>query len=298
MTTSISRRDWELLSTYLDDALDAGQKEQLVARLESSSEFRKALDELRSTRQLLRLVPQARPPRHFTLTREMLAARKGFWSQALSLNLLSAAATIMLVIVIIGDIGSSSGLLLEARAPALVAQDALQVEAAEMEKMSSPVPGGLGQADDEPDAEVAEALEAPQLTATVILADSPAAAEGDADAERLAPEADQLGEAADAAVESGEEFADDAADDSADADSIAADSDDAFQASPTAEDELMDEGAATIEQPAAVQSEAAVEEAIVEDQAGVSTSLLFRAAEIFLAALALVSGLAARRRRA
>jgi anti-sigma factor RsiW len=64
-------RDLELLSAYLDGQLNSSDSARLESRLASDESLRTALDNLRSTRGLLRQLPSRRAPRNFTLTPQM-----------------------------------------------------------------------------------------------------------------------------------------------------------------------------------------------------------------------------------
>jgi anti-sigma factor RsiW len=64
-------RDLELLSAYLDGQLNPSDSARLESRLASDESLRTALDNLRSTRSLLRQLPSRRAPRNFTLTPQM-----------------------------------------------------------------------------------------------------------------------------------------------------------------------------------------------------------------------------------
>lgn len=63
-------RDYELLSAYIDDALDDSERAELEARLESDVELRRELAALRQTVALVRSMPPLKAPRDFTLTAE------------------------------------------------------------------------------------------------------------------------------------------------------------------------------------------------------------------------------------
>ena len=64
-------RDLELLSAYLDGQLSPSDSTRLESRLASDESLRTALDNLRSTRSLVRQLPFRRAPRNFTLTPKM-----------------------------------------------------------------------------------------------------------------------------------------------------------------------------------------------------------------------------------
>jgi hypothetical protein len=77
MTTQITPRDWETLSAYLDDQLSASERNELENRLGKNPELSQGLEELRSTRKILRSLPKLRAPRNFTLTPSMAGQRMG-----------------------------------------------------------------------------------------------------------------------------------------------------------------------------------------------------------------------------
>lgn len=68
----MNRRDIELLSSYLDGQLKPSESARLEARLAADRDLRAVLDDLRSTRNLLRQLPARKAPRNFTLTPKMV----------------------------------------------------------------------------------------------------------------------------------------------------------------------------------------------------------------------------------
>jgi anti-sigma factor RsiW len=68
----MNRRDLELLSSYLDGQLKPSESARLEARLSMDPSLRAVLDDLRSTRGLLRRLPMRKAPRNFTLTPGMV----------------------------------------------------------------------------------------------------------------------------------------------------------------------------------------------------------------------------------
>ena len=68
----MNRRDIELLSSYLDGQLKPSDTARLEARLSTDPDLRAVLDDLRSTRGLLRRLPMRKAPRNFTLTSKMV----------------------------------------------------------------------------------------------------------------------------------------------------------------------------------------------------------------------------------
>ena len=77
MTTQITPRDWETLSAYLDDQLNASERRELENRLGNNPELSQGLEELRTTRMILRSLPKLRAPRNFTLTPSMAGQSMG-----------------------------------------------------------------------------------------------------------------------------------------------------------------------------------------------------------------------------
>ncbi len=68
----MNRRDLELLSSYLDGQLKPSESARLESRLSTDPDLRAVLDDLRSTRNLLRKLPMRKAPRNFTLTPKMV----------------------------------------------------------------------------------------------------------------------------------------------------------------------------------------------------------------------------------
>lgn len=147
MMSGISPRDFERLSAYLDDALDPKDRNQFEMRLRAEPALASALKDLDVTRALIRRVPQRRAPRSFTLTPAMAGVDQkrafGGWN---SLNLVSAAATLMLVVVLAGDFWAGGFLASGAGAPAGVeAPEAFLAQESDMKDSETPMPGVAGE---------------------------------------------------------------------------------------------------------------------------------------------------------
>lgn len=104
MTKNISQKDWEALSSYLDDQLSAKQRARLEARLQSSSELRTALKELQVTRAIIRSEPKLRAPRNFTLTPEMVGKRSKAPRYALAFQYAAVFVSVLFVFIFIADL--------------------------------------------------------------------------------------------------------------------------------------------------------------------------------------------------
>ena len=72
---SLTFRDIERLSAYLDGQLSPSEKTHLEKSIQSDQAFAIALEEIRQTRTLLRRMPKRRVPRNFTLTTRMAGIR-------------------------------------------------------------------------------------------------------------------------------------------------------------------------------------------------------------------------------
>ena len=98
MIENITRREWEVLSAYLDGELNPRERIRLEQKLQERTYLQAALIELQKTRRLLRAQPTIRSPRNFTLTPEMTGTRPGKRSVSglfNSMRLASAAATVL-----------------------------------------------------------------------------------------------------------------------------------------------------------------------------------------------------------
>lgn len=160
--SGISPRDIERLSAYLDSVLQPGERTQLEQRLRAEPLLAAVLKDLESTRALLRRVPQRRAPRNFTLTPAMAGVQQkratGGWN---SLNLVSAVATLMLIVVLVGDFWA--GGLLPSGAAAPTAEEAPQAFLAQEADMKvSETPGDELGAEDVQGTEEFELYAAPE----------------------------------------------------------------------------------------------------------------------------------------
>lgn len=103
MSTHISPQDWQDLSAYLDQQLDASSQRSLEARLQREPQLRQALEEMRTVRLALRSAPRLRAPRNFTLTPEMAGARRPAQPYPL-LRLAAVLASILFLVALVGDL--------------------------------------------------------------------------------------------------------------------------------------------------------------------------------------------------
>jgi len=68
MKRQLSTKDWELLSSYLDDELNPREKARVEALLSAQPEYKEALNGLRRTKMILHRTPVRKVPHNFTLT--------------------------------------------------------------------------------------------------------------------------------------------------------------------------------------------------------------------------------------
>lgn len=109
MTMRIPERDLEAISTYLDGQLTQGERTRLEARLQTDPGLREAYEQLHRTRAVLRSLPVMRAPRNFTLTPQMVKARKSPPPAYPVLRLASVMATLLFVLVMVGDLMTPRG---------------------------------------------------------------------------------------------------------------------------------------------------------------------------------------------
>lgn len=108
----ISERDLEAISAYLDGQLTQREKVRLEARLKTDAGLREAYEQMHHTRAVLRSLPLVRAPRNFTLTPQMVKARKSPPAAYPVLRLASVMATLLFVLVMVGDLLTPRGIAL------------------------------------------------------------------------------------------------------------------------------------------------------------------------------------------
>jgi len=137
----MNERDLELLSAYLDGQLDPSDSAQLESRLSSDPGLRIALDDLRSTRGLLRQLPSRRAPRNFTLTPQMAGVKPPTPRLVPVFRFATAIATFLFIIsfVINGLVTLSAPSFAAARPPS-IADAAAPMSAAQEAAPAAPQP--------------------------------------------------------------------------------------------------------------------------------------------------------------
>ncbi len=95
---TLSFRDVEQLSAYLDGKLSRADSTRLASRLQTDPSLRGVMDDLSQTRALLRKLPARRAPRAFTLTPKMAGVKPPLPRAYPTLRFATALATLLLVI--------------------------------------------------------------------------------------------------------------------------------------------------------------------------------------------------------
>lgn len=152
MRNTLTKRDWEMISAYLDGQLSARKQARFESRLQHDQRFQIALEEMRNTREVLRSTPKLRAPRSFMLTPEMVGQPHRLPRLAPVFGWASAVASFLFVIFLVGDLFTTGGAIPMALnnfpqqqeefiAPksAVAENDAPATDAAEMEAATQPM---------------------------------------------------------------------------------------------------------------------------------------------------------------
>ena len=102
MTENLSRKDYFLLSAYLDGEISQSDLQRVEKRLLSDQQFKRTSEELAYTKRMLRAMPKIRAPRNFMLTPERVkkTAKRQFFQPAW--GLVSAVSTFLLLVIFAG----------------------------------------------------------------------------------------------------------------------------------------------------------------------------------------------------
>ncbi len=172
MNDSLSSRDLEQLSAYLDGQLPPAEAARLEARLNANPALQAALDELRQTRGLLRRAPRRRAPRNFTLTPRMAGLRPPAPRGVPILSWASALAALLFVCTFGGNLIGQ--LPLGASAPAAAPLPSMGGGAAESDEVITEAAPMLA-APAEPEPQTADSARLVEATPTPAATPEPAA---------------------------------------------------------------------------------------------------------------------------
>jgi len=153
MKNQMTHRDYELISAYLDNQLGSKERAQFEARLKADPMLQKELHEIGKTRLLVRSLPKLRAPHNYFVTPKMTSKMRAKpvpvhpgWRLAPAMGIVSAIATILLVIVTFtGTLLTASKPVALAPAPVLpqetqVVQEQAQSKAATTEEPTEAAP--------------------------------------------------------------------------------------------------------------------------------------------------------------
>jgi anti-sigma factor RsiW len=101
-----SFHDIEQLSAFLDGNLSPEARARLSARLESDSDLRAKLEELRQTRALLRRTPKRRAPRNFTLSLKTAGVKPPLPRSVPALGWASAVAFVLFALTFLTNLAA------------------------------------------------------------------------------------------------------------------------------------------------------------------------------------------------
>jgi hypothetical protein len=101
---SISDRDLEALSAYLDGELSEKEQARLEANIQRDEELRNTLERLQHTRTMMRSLPKLRAPRNYYLTPTMVGEKHKPRRAFPVLRFASVLATLLLVLLFLGDV--------------------------------------------------------------------------------------------------------------------------------------------------------------------------------------------------
>jgi hypothetical protein len=168
---SISERDFEALSAYLDGELSGKALARLEARLHSNQELQETYEQLQRTRSVIRSLPKIRAPRNYMLTPEMVGVVQKPHRAFPILRFASVLATLGLILVFMGDIFvlptltsiSSEAVQFAAPAVAEQVQPILEAEIVESQLPEAPAEGEMDRAISEEEAAPPAAAEAMEM---------------------------------------------------------------------------------------------------------------------------------------
>ncbi|NTU83035.1 MAG: hypothetical protein HGA45_27315 [Chloroflexales bacterium] len=137
--SSLSERDSELLSAYLDKQLSVAETASLERRIEAEPTLQAELEGLRSTAAALRALEPLRPPRSFTLDPATAPKPRFYFSSAWVMQLGSGLAGLALVLLAAVQMLSTGALSASAPAP-MAAKEATAAQAPYTATMIEPAP--------------------------------------------------------------------------------------------------------------------------------------------------------------
>lgn len=103
MAKQLNPKDLEILSAYLDGQISPREQQRLETRLAQEPALQSALTDLRRTRQLLRIAPQAQRPRSFALAPDMVRPPMRMQRAFSTMRIVSIIASLLFGAIVFGD---------------------------------------------------------------------------------------------------------------------------------------------------------------------------------------------------
>ena len=115
---SISPKKLEMLSRYIDDDLSIDEKTKISTEIEQNELLRIELQKLHGFKHLLSIAPQAKTPRSFRITREMLVKPSFFGLTSKGWQFVSQASFVAILVLMASQVLIPQRNLSQASAPA------------------------------------------------------------------------------------------------------------------------------------------------------------------------------------
>ncbi len=174
---SLSDRELEALSAYLDGELSGKALVRMEARIQENQELRDTFEQLNNAKTLMRGLPKMRAPRNYLLTPQMVGSVRQPRRAFPVLRFASVLATLLLVLVFLGDVfmvpnqvmSPSRAVQLAESAVEEVEQPVLEAEIIESQLPEAPEEQSMERAELEGDAPpaAAEAIISPSADSTL-----------------------------------------------------------------------------------------------------------------------------------
>lgn len=139
MNKTLTIKDYELISAFLDSACSPKEVALVEARIQSEPAFSQAIAEFKRAKYALSKIPHKRAPRNFTLSAAMVPqkSKRSFWAP--TLNFVALGASLMLAVVFVGSKFFGFGVNSLAAKQAIPMMAAAPAESASADNMISPI---------------------------------------------------------------------------------------------------------------------------------------------------------------
>lgn len=103
MSRSLSFKEYQLLSAYLDGRTSTREKARVEAMLATNADFKQAYNEFTRLKKMIKAVPQVKAPRNFTLSAAMAPQKPQRFFLAPALNYAALVTAILFVFLFAGS---------------------------------------------------------------------------------------------------------------------------------------------------------------------------------------------------